>query len=525
MPRDFSSSRVVLAQPTKNKLPLLEKMQDGWDGGIDAKNPPTRIRDDRGAGGLGADLSSPGVIKKRQGTGSSVVDVGSKKIRDMAFFTPSNGTKRLIIAESTKVHEWTGSGASSEVITGLTDDIRTRLAQGTDLMMVINGTDNVRTFDNALSVTDEGDTNTSPPKGKVIQFMRSQNRMIIANTTLNPDFLFYSDSEDIQSWNRSNNNLEIGQDGEPITGIFLFTDDDLIVFKADLIIAVDVGDADPTKWTQRIISEGIGCIADRTIRQFGADLLFLSRDGVRTLLQSEQDKKRGASDPLSLPIQPTVDRIRFTSAIDSMAFIWQDTYHCAVPIDSNTVNSGLISFRRPSKILATPGGWTVDEKLDLNAAVITSFDDLPEIHVGSALADGKVFELFTDNDDDGAAYDFRWDTKRFDFDSPGLDKWFQEVEFIFNATDDHTVECFAQIDGGGFTSLGTVDLKGNAPTLPIALPFQLGGTVLVRKRFGLRDLGWGRDIQYRVENNNVNEDVEWRQVISHALPIPQRRNA
>jgi len=139
-------------------------------------------------------------------------------------------------------------------------------------------------------------------------------------------------------------------------------------------------------------------------------------------------------------------------------------------------------------------------------------------------ADGTVFEFLSDNDDGGSAYDFNWETKRFDFDHPENDKWFQDVEFVFNSTDNHTVEVFAQIDGNGYNSLGTVNVKGAAPALPVALPFDLGGTAVVKKRFPLRSLGWGRDIQFKIENNDANEDVELRRVVATARLIPLRYN-
>ena len=66
----------------------------------------------------------------------------------------------------------------------------------------------------------------------------------------------------------------------------------------------------------------------------------------------------------------------------------------------------------------------------------------------------------------------------------------------------------AAIDGGSFTQVGTLELDAGLPTLPVDLPFDLGGENLVRGKFDLENLGRGRDIQIKITESTSAGDVE-----------------
>lgn len=80
-----------------------------------------------------------------------------------------------------------------------------------------------------------------------------------------------------------------------------------------------------------------GCVATRGLTWVpglqGADLLFLSREGIRSLSRSATDAQGGAGLPLSAKIQAQIDRINWAHADRSLATTWDNIAYFAVPVD------------------------------------------------------------------------------------------------------------------------------------------------------------------------------------------------
>ena len=171
------------------------------------------------------------------------------------------------------------------------------------------------------------------PPIKPIFLTTHTNRLfaISADTSIQPDTLYFSDILDGESWDPLGS-IRIGGDGDPIKGLYSWFGYQLIVFKERSIWSVN---ADPTQdaadWTISLISGNIGCSSHRSIVAVGPDVFFLSRDGVRSLQQIQAGTQTSVGLALSSPINDLISRIDKTKLDLCDAVFWNNRYMLAVP--------------------------------------------------------------------------------------------------------------------------------------------------------------------------------------------------
>ena len=73
------------------------------------------------------------------------------------------------------------------------------------------------------------------------------------------------------------------------------------------------------------------------------------------------------------------------------------------------------------------------------------------------------------------------------------------------ATDDVDMTIEANAGEAGWVTVGTMNLLGSAPQLPIGLSLDLGGTGLVIEKFSLEMLPLSRDVQLRFTVDTTSE--------------------
>jgi hypothetical protein len=153
-----------------------------------------------------------------------------------------------------------------------------------------------------------------------------------ADTTLLPDTLYFSDILDGESWDPAGS-VRIGGDGDPITGLFSWFGFRLLVLKERSIWYVDANPSqDPADWEIGLVSGNIGCVSHRSIVGVGADVLFLSRDGVRSLAQIQAGTQTDVGLPISAPIKDIVSKINRSKLHLCDAVSWNNRYLLAVPL-------------------------------------------------------------------------------------------------------------------------------------------------------------------------------------------------
>jgi hypothetical protein len=151
------------------------------------------------------------------------------------------------------------------------------------------------------------------------------------NTAVTPDTLYFSDILDGEVWDPLGS-IRVGGDGDPIKGLYSWFGYKLLVFKERSIWAVDADPTqDPADWTISLISGNIGCSSHRSIAAVGADVFFLSRDGIRSMAQIQAGTQTSVGLALSSPINDLISRINKTKLDLCDGVFWNNRYLLAVP--------------------------------------------------------------------------------------------------------------------------------------------------------------------------------------------------
>ena len=464
---------------------------------------------------LDADIDTPGRCDIRRGYTLVADDLGSNKIGGLLGYYPTGGTRYLIMESNGIIYSWNGSDAAwTSRKTGLTPQDQVFFFNGLDGLYRVSRENTIRHTVNGTTWLTLSDSNTYFPRAK-FALLASNRRTFAFNTAAYPNGAYYSEAggADGTDWDRTLSVTLFGKDVEyGVTGAIEFTDGTLIVMNPDEMFGWDISDADPDNWTNSRISQ-IGSWALGSVAQVGEDALFLSRDGVRSIAQSAQDKKRGVNLPISWPIQDWIDRINWAYAYKAQAAVWADKYLLAVPIDSATENSHVLCWsRRAFEANGKRGGWTIWRNWHVNCWGIQAFGNIPKLYFGESQSDSKVYFARSSDtsanptSDNGTAITLSLTPMRSDFDSAHLDKSFETVEARVLTQSSGTIALESQIDGSGFEDIASFSQQSGGPTLPVTLPFTLSDVSIVKKKYSLESLGRGRDIQHRLSMATLDAD-------------------
>lgn len=454
-----------------------------------------------------------GRLDKRKGYAIAFTDLGSVKISGLVGFNPAGGTALLMIASDGEINRWNGSDAgSSSSKTGLTAADLTELVVGLDRVFRFSKVENIWSSADGITFDDEGNTNTDFPRS-LFGLWASNQRMFAFNGPTETNLGWYSGPGTPRTgWNRTTNAFAFGEKSiDGTTGAIEWTSKNILVFTKNKMFNWNIADLTPSNWFSETIAD-IGCEAFRTVKQFGSDVLFLSRDGVRSAIQSAQDKKRGVSLPLSFPIKDWIDRINWANVHKANACVWNDMYKLCVPIDANTENSHALVFsKRAFDANGGKGGWSIWDNININAWTIQKFSGKSILYGGESSADGKVYQVRSSDPDDNSNTDngtnitLSVTTKRLDLEKSFNDKTGSFCELRAIAQDGGNITQEVQLDGGGYQDLDN-DLSqiGSAVSLPVSLPFNLGSANIVKQKNDIQQFGRWRNIQFRFIEATAN---------------------
>ncbi len=178
------------------------------------------------------------------------------------------------------------------------------------------------------------------PPNKPLYLTTHTNRLwaVSGDTAIQPDTLYFSDILDGESWDPLGS-IRVGGDGDPIKGLYSWFGYKLLVFKERSIWSVDADPTqDPADWTISLISGNIGCSSHRSIAAVGADVFFLSRDGIRSMAQIQAGTQTSVGLALSSPINDLISRIDKTKLDLCDGVFWNNRYLLAVPFVLDEAN-------------------------------------------------------------------------------------------------------------------------------------------------------------------------------------------
>ena len=88
----------------------------------------------------------------------------------------------------------------------------------------------------------------------------------------------------------------------------------LVVLKERSIWVVDANPSvDVSSWTISLLSDRVGCVSHKSVQQVGADVYFLSREGI----QSVSNIEAGSQAAVQVAVSAPIDDLSMTPLISS----------------------------------------------------------------------------------------------------------------------------------------------------------------------------------------------------------------
>lgn len=211
----------------------------------------------------------------------------------------------------------------------------------------------------ATGTTAMGRVNISQVPSKPAFLTSHRNRLFCtsADTAIPPDTIYASDILDGESWDLAGASIRVGGDGDPITALYPWFGNNLLVFKQRSIWLVNADPlVNPAFWTINLINNRVGCVAYRSIQSVGADVYFLAQDGVRSISQIQAGSQTDVGQPLSAPVQDVIDSIHKSAFAYITSAYYRNRYFLVIPTDSAATAGGVLVWNELSK--SWLGMWT-----------------------------------------------------------------------------------------------------------------------------------------------------------------------
>jgi hypothetical protein len=322
----------------------------------------------------------------------------------------------------------------------------------------------------AGGVTATGRVNISQTPSKPKYLVAHTNRLFCttADTSIPSDTVYASDFLDGESWDLVGNSVRVGGDGDPITALYPWINNNLIVFKQRSVWMITADPlVDVAQWTIKLLSNRIGCVSHRSVQAVGADIYFLAQDGVRAISQIESGAVADIGQPLSFPIQDKIDALTRANQHWICSAYYKNRYFLSVVTGEGATPtiSGCMVWNQLTR--SWMGQWTGWQPREF---FISGFSG--RLRLNFADAQGKLWtwddytnvsaETSDAYRDETTPYESFVVTRAYDCGDPWVDKTGHAVQFYTeNRLTDQAMSCYAYY---------SKDVSGSWDTLSTAIP-------------------------------------------------------
>ena len=125
-----------------------------------------------------------------------------------------------------------------------------------------------------------------------------------------------------------------GGTADYVVGMQPFFDDRLMVLNRNSLHLVTGTQGNLQDTVVRELTREVGCLSRKSIVAYGNAVFFLSDNGIYGVEFQDEYNLRGIQEPLSLTIQPIMDRVNKRLADKSVGIYFNNRYWLALPLDS-----------------------------------------------------------------------------------------------------------------------------------------------------------------------------------------------
>lgn len=519
--RDVKFLARNLSAPDDNFLSLSRQEMSG---GMNSRVHPQKIKDNQAANLDNIDIGVAGERKKLAGSVLIGDDVGDVSPVILSNYEIQGETDQFLMWENKTLWKSTSEGNWSALATFPT--------QSTDVGIVIGKQSGLSPDDIALIQTGQGDQFTLQSDGTIASMSAAS--LVPQQTTamawygnrfwtLKNDLLEYSDaysSDYANAFNNTEYRVPVGEE----RAIVPTRDLGMIIFGKQAIWALAPSATPDAADKPEPIITSYGAVSKKGVVSVNDDIYFFAPDGLRSLKRTIQDKLQvGASFPISYPLKDELEEISWAN-IENLSMVYFDNkLFISVPLSATTYKTWIYYPALDAFTIMSDVNPTCWGKHKVSGEERVYYGKQGQGKIYRALH-GYTSEGTTTTN--GTAISMTEEGREEDFGQPMLFKSGGEVEIeAVAAGGNYGLTVSARIDGGAYTTLGTLDLQSDtAPTLPVALPFNLSDAYVVREKFSLDSLGEYKTLQIKIENNDLNtEDIIVQGINYATFPLPYRR--
>ena len=363
----------------------------------------------------------------------------------------------------------------------------------------------------------------SPPPQDLRLLINTENRLFGVGSGDTRNTLYASDILDPAVWDSANSIVVNGDDGDQITAIVPYYKNRIIVFKKRRVFQVDIPSDATTAadWVVSIISNNTGCVAAGTAVQVSSDILFLSDNGIRSLVRSVADDFSSVGVPISEIVKDVIQSINTDSIRISTAIYYDNRYFLAVPTGSSNVNDTLIVYN--TVLGAFEGTWSprvmqftlTNFNQAGTRAMFKKVNGVIEQYAGYKSPAGTVSPDYLDA---GTNYDSYVRTKDFNFGDTFAAKYGSHFEVIFDDSFSSSANIFIQRDSdtGDVSVQSGLNIASSVLTLDFVLPAVLPTSVKKRIASDLRKYEKWRLLNIKI--SSTANKMAIRQIVAAANP-------
>ena len=363
----------------------------------------------------------------------------------------------------------------------------------------------------------------SPPPQNLRLLVNTENRLFGVGDGDTRNTLYASDILDPAVWDLTNSIVVNGDDGDQITAIVPYYKNRIIVFKKRRVFQVDIPSDATTAadWVVSIISNNTGCVASGTAVQVSSDILFLSDNGIRSLVRSVADDFSSVGVPISEIVKDVIQSINTDSIRISTAIYYDNRYFLAVPTGSSNVNDTLIVYN--TVLGAFEGTWSprimqftlTNFNQAGTRAMFKKVNGIIEQYAGYKSPSGTVSSDYLDA---GTNYDSYVRTKDFNFGDTFAAKYGSHFEIIFDDSYSNSANIFIQRDSdtGDVSVQSGLNIASSVLTLDFVLPAVLPTSVKKRIASDLRKYEKWRLLNIKI--SSTANKMAIRQIVAAANP-------
>ena len=289
---------------------------------------------------------------------------------------------------------------------------------GTPTIVVADGANRASLFTSGNSVTDINTTNSPADPQFVTGF---KNALFFAGMSSNPQELIFTAPYAPTDFSAANGAGSIRVDS-PITGIFPFRDS-LFIFCEERIFRLDGNTI--ADFVLQPVARNIGCMNGFTIQEFAGDIVFLGRDGLRTVAGTERigDVELGS---ISTPVHQLFNIYTDISEFDSLIVPDKTQYRIFF---CDTSGNDARTKERTKGVIAhrTAEGYEFSETLGIQPSCTDHINEDGVVYVVHGGYDGYVYQQEQGNTFDGTTIIGRYRSPDITMGDAGIRKQFQRT--------------------------------------------------------------------------------------------------